>query len=148
MEKKIYDNREEIFYKIFLDMNTLKKNQFKFIKFNINKISKKKVEYELVFQNNKKRKLSIKWFDDYFYVMIYNMNNKQDFLLENWLENYKLNIEPNPFLLDSYKGTCEEKLLSFKAYLEDIFLKDKMNKILMEEYWWRERIDPCFTFIR
>jgi len=138
MEKQIYDNQKEIFYKVFSEINTLDKYEFIFID---------KVEYKLIFENNRKRRLSIELFDDYFFVKMYNTKNKEDFLLENWLENYGLDIKPNPFLWDSYKGTFKERLLSFKNYLENVFLEDKMDKILMGEYWWKEKVDPYFTFI-
>jgi len=147
MEKKIYDNKKDIFYTELSKISILDEYRFQFIKLDVDIFSKNKVEYKLIFYNLKNREISINLFEDSIYVVIFNTSRKESFLLENWLEENDIN-KSEKFLLEKYKGTFLEQILGFKNVLEEFLKNKKLKEILCENYWWKERVDEKFTFIR
>jgi hypothetical protein len=71
----------------------------------------------------------------FFTVEVFNTTAASSFLLEEWLSQQGVKLEPYPFILSSYAGTPSERLTGFVSFLDSQLSTAEMADVLGGRGW-------------
>lgn len=60
---------------------------------------------------------------------------KDAFLLDQWMRMNGVSLDPYPFILASYSGSCRERFVNFIGFLERMLTIDVISSTLRGQYW-------------